>query len=224
MDQLTLPMTPVERQLPEIDIRHCDFRTLDIAPDSVDLVFTDPPYPKEYLPLWADLAQFAYRVLRPGHLLITYSGLIVLPEVIKQLGRHLTYIWCGAIHLPGSSPRIWSRRILHAWRPLLMYAKGNYEPGRWITDFTVSGGREKLLHPWQQSSNPARYYIERLTNPGDLVVDPFLGSGTTAVAAVALGRRFIGCDIDEAAVEVARERLRWTAGSWRFDSQRLSGL
>lgn len=51
--------------------------------------------------------------------------------------------------------------------------------------------------------------VERLTKPSALVVDPFLGGGTTAVVCRDLGRRFIGCDIDAAHVATSRERVGW---------------
>ena len=50
--------------------------------------------------------------------------------------------------------------------------------------------------------------VRRFTTPGQLVVDPFLGSGTTAAVALRSGRRFIGCEIDEKYVEITRARLR----------------
>jgi DNA modification methylase len=53
----------------------------------------------------------------------------------------------------------------------------------------------------------ALYFIEHFTRPGDLVVDPFVGSGTTAVAAALVGRRFLGGDIDRAALQRTRTRL-----------------
>jgi len=46
-----------------------------------------------------------------------------------------------------------------------------------------------------------------VSEPDELIVDPFLGSGTSAVAAVLEGRRFLGCDIDPACVETTRRRL-----------------
>jgi DNA modification methylase len=49
--------------------------------------------------------------------------------------------------------------------------------------------------------------VQAFSSPGDLICDPFLGSGTTAVAALAHGRRFIGADIDARTVEAARNRL-----------------
>ena len=49
--------------------------------------------------------------------------------------------------------------------------------------------------------------VEYLTEPGDLVVDPFCGAGTTGVACTRLHRRFVGCDVDADSVAIARERI-----------------
>ena len=49
--------------------------------------------------------------------------------------------------------------------------------------------------------------VELFTDPGDLVLDPFCGSGTTGVACIRLGRRFIGIEKDATYAAVARERL-----------------
>ena len=49
--------------------------------------------------------------------------------------------------------------------------------------------------------------IEENSKPGDLILDPFCGSGTTCVAAKKLGRRYIGIDISEEYCQIARERL-----------------
>jgi len=51
------------------------------------------------------------------------------------------------------------------------------------------------------------YMVRRFTQPSDLVLDPFCGSGTTCVAAKKLGRRYLGIDISEEYCQVARDRL-----------------
>jgi len=51
------------------------------------------------------------------------------------------------------------------------------------------------------------WFIKLFTAPGDTVLDPFIGSGTTAVAAIELGRYFIGIDINESFVKLADERV-----------------
>jgi DNA modification methylase len=65
----------------------------------------------------------------------------------------------------------------------------------------------KELHRWGQDYGAFHDIVERLTRPGQTVVDPFMGSGTTLLAAHALGRHAIGCDIDAASVATARGRL-----------------
>lgn len=191
------------------DIRHGDFRSVlaDITGGSVALVFTDAPYGKEWLPRWSELGALAARILRPGGLLVAYSGQRYLPQVITALQQHLMYVWLGALFLPGHHAQVYDLHIRNTVKPLLFFANPPFEAGEWFSDSYVSEGEDKDSHDWQQSLGAARYYIERLTKPGDLVADPLLGSGTTALAARDLERRFVGCDVDEEALQTARRRL-----------------
>lgn len=83
----------------------------------------------------------------------------------------------------------------------------------WI--FPVVQGQERLrgeegraLHPTQKPLELVRRTIIASTNPGDVVYDPFMGSGTTAVAAKALKRKFIGTELNQKYLDGARSRLR----------------
>ncbi len=49
-----------------IKVLHGDFRDIEIPNESIDHIISDPPYPREYLPLWSDLSLMASRVLKPG--------------------------------------------------------------------------------------------------------------------------------------------------------------
>jgi site-specific DNA-methyltransferase (adenine-specific) len=196
---------------PSCDLREGDFRSIlaDLPDGSVDLVFTDPPYGGDAVPLYRDLAAFAARVLTPGGLLIAYAGQAHLPEVLAALSEHLTYGWtCAIVYQGGHGALAW-RHLRVGWKPLLVFGRPPLLPGPWFADTVASSLAEagKDLHPWQQSPGPARYYLRRLTQPGDLVCDPFAGSGTTAVAALALGRRFVGAELDQETCAVARGRL-----------------
>src|SRR3990167_209755 len=75
----------------DINIEHGDFRELirTLKPNSIDLILTDPPYPREYLPLWSDLAKEAARVLKPSGFLIAYSGQNNLPKILQDLAQYL---------------------------------------------------------------------------------------------------------------------------------------
>ena len=63
------------------------------------------------------------------------------------------------------------------------------------------------LHPTQKPVDLFKYLILTYTNPGDLILDPFMGSGTTLFAAQQLGRRVIGIDEKTKYCETAKERL-----------------
>lgn len=193
----------------EAEIRHCDFRDLNLPENSAHLILTDPPYPGEYLPLWRDLSHFAATTLRDGGLLVAYSGQWYLPTVMEYLSEELEYVWTGAVTLPGARNQVMGRQFFNTFKPILFYRKpgDNTATGRWAADSVESPGRTRELHPWQQSIEPFEFYVSRLTQPGELVVDPFLGSGTTAVAAHRAQRSFIGCDLDQKAVRTTRDRL-----------------
>jgi site-specific DNA-methyltransferase (adenine-specific) len=65
----------------------------------------------------------------------------------------------------------------------------------------------KRVHPTQKPVELMRRIIEDFTKPGDTVLDPFMGSGTTGVACVRAGRNFIGIEIDGGYAEIARKRI-----------------
>jgi len=193
-----------------IDLRVGDFREqlVSLPPESVDLICTDPPYNNDNVNLWQDLASFAKRVLKPGAWLVTYAGQAHLDEFICLLASELTYVWVISQVNSAAKKNIFHLgHIYSRWKPVLLFAKPPITPLTWVNDLIEGGGREKNLHDWQQSESEALYLLESFSLPGQLVIDPFLGSGTTAIAAKKLGRHFIGCDIDPANISKAMERL-----------------
>jgi len=192
-----------------------DFRETLTEPlvesSSVDLILTDPPYGKDYLPLWSDLAMVAARLLKPGKLLVSYSGTYHLEEVIARLSEHLQYVWTATV-MNGTPPdTVFALRIMTYWKPVLLFSRGDYRPVEkrgWFKDRIDGDGRNKSHHDWEQGVGEANQLIEALTHEGNLVVDPFAGSGTTGVACKQLQRRFLGCDVDENTVKIASCRLK----------------
>ena len=75
-----------------------------------------------------------------------------------------------------------------------------------FTTTVVSGG-EKLGHPTQKSLQLMEDIVTIHTNPGDLILDPFMGSGSTGVAALKNGRRFLGIEFEKEYFEMAKKRL-----------------
>ena len=78
---------------------------------------------------------------------------------------------------------------------------------------------EKLDYPTQKPERVIERIIQSSTNPGDLVLDCFIGSGTTAAVAQKLGRRWIGCDINHGAIQTTAKRLQ---GVMREQAQALA--
>ena len=76
-----------------------------------------------------------------------------------------------------------------------------------LKEFTKSPHGMDKVHPTQKPLALMKWVIENYTDEGDTVFDPFMGSGTTGVAAVQLGRKFIGIEIDETYYEIAKKRI-----------------
>jgi site-specific DNA-methyltransferase (adenine-specific) len=174
--------------------------------DSVDLLLTDPPYAR--IDLYERLGELAAAKLKPGGLCLAYTGQIHLPEVMAAMGRHLTYWWMFAIQFAGQHCAIHPRRIQNVWKPILAFAKPPIgKAPEWLSDLLQGGGRDKRHHDWGQGESEAEYLIRHLTEPGQLVVDPFCGGGSVVVACKALGRRWLACEIDQNTALVARKRV-----------------
>jgi DNA modification methylase len=192
-----------------IDLRCGDCLELlpSLQAQSVDLIVTDPPYPKQYDYLYGKMAKEAKRVLRIGGSLVTLCGHYQLPKVLNDICEHLRYRWIVKLDHPGSHARM-AMGIMVTWKPMLWFVNEKLSPRRNITDGCASQKRSKESgHPWQQDLDYALWAIESLTDAGDTVLDPFMGSGTTGVACVNTGRNFIGFDKMPEYVKIAQRRI-----------------
>jgi ParB-like chromosome segregation protein Spo0J len=175
---------------------------------SIDLIVTDPPYEEAVLPLYSDLIRGAAHVLKPGGLLICMTGQAYHPQVIRQLEHtELQYLWMLTYLMPGGGTRVYPAHVAdNAWKPVLVYCKGKYT-GEWPSDVVKSDMHDKDHHKWGQSLSGMHDLMRRFVEPGDVVCDPFLGGGTTAVIALELKATFLGFDIDPQAIETTKGRL-----------------
>ena len=172
----------------------------------VAAIITDPPYGKEHLHLFGKLGQFAAKVLKPGGSLLTMAGVYHLPKVLELMTPHLNYYWTIAYHMP-EADKIPGRKVWCNWKPILWFVNGKYEGPR-VKDVLIAAPSEKRLHPWQQSEADFGTLIEMFTKPGDLIIDPFYGSGTLGAVAMMRNRNFFGIEIDPKYVEIAENRLK----------------
>lgn len=193
----------------QVDFRLGDFEEVfsDLPDGSVDCIITDPPYPKEYLDCWDKLGRFAKRVLKPNGFCIAYSGQMHLPEVFSRLGKSLDYYWTFAVYHEGQTQIVNGVNLICRWKPVLIYQNGKKKLDITIQDYFISESREKSGHDWQQSESGIAYLIDRFTMPGDVILDPFAGSGTTLVVAKAKQRIAKGAEIDKQHYDIAKTRL-----------------
>lgn len=196
--------------VPGADLINADFKEVmtQMEPESVHLIFTDPPYHDEFAPEYEEMARLAARVLIPGGSLITYFGHNSAPVVLPRMAQHLRFWWlCGVRHtggrktLPGKNVRV-------HWKPLAWYVKEGRATSDHVDDLIGGDVGEKERHEWAQGEGEAAYFIRMLTEPENIVMDPFMGSGTTGVAALNLHREFVGVEKDKDRWNKAAERLQ----------------
>jgi len=193
---------------PEFRILHGDMREVMAAmePGSIDVIITDPPYPREFIPLYGDLARLAAHVLKPGGSLLAMAGQSYIPDLLALMTPHLRYHWTVAYMTPGQSTQIFPRRVMPSWKPVFWFVNGDYD-GPWHGDVINSAANDKRFHHWGQSESGMGALIERFTDAGDVILDPFCGGGTTGKVALDLGRGFIGIDTDTAHVATSLRRM-----------------
>ena len=196
-----------------IRLFHCPFQDLervaDIQPGSVNLVLTDIPYGREFLPQLPDLAASRPSESSKMGIFCCYSGVAFLDHVSTGLYRESDLPSRRLLLVVGRwarPPASLMRHPGHAGRHLLERGVANREAvGTTTTDATV---RSKTSIPGRRCYADMEHWVESFTGPDDLVCDPLAGSFTAAVACEKMARRFVGCDQEERNVLVGQRRLR----------------
>ena len=214
-------MTPANR------ILHGDcievLKTLPAA--SVDFVLTDPPYFVSYkdrsgrtlqndgaadagriLGAFADI----YRVLKPDSLCVSFYGWQAIDSFMLA--------WKAAGFTPVGHI-VWrkeyassERFFKHHHEQAYVLAKGRPpKPAQPLEDVQPWAYSGNLSHPTEKDVRVLKPVIEAFTQPGDLVLDPFSGSGSTSVAAAFSKRRYIGIELEQKYCQSAEKRLAGVA-------------
>jgi len=186
---------------------------------SVDFVLTDPPYLVSYRdrrgrgiagdvdgrwlkPAFAEV----FRVLKSGRFCVSFYGWNKVDEFLaawRAAGFHPVghLVWVKSYA---------SKRGMLASQHEQAYLLAKGQPGRPahplsdVLDWQYTGNR---LHPTQKPVRSLKAVIETFTRPGEVVLDPFCGSGSTLLAAKILGRQYVGIDLDAGYCQAARRRL-----------------
>lgn len=207
-----------------------------IPDESIDLVVTDPPYkivtggdsdgansrrPKgvlkgnrklfkhQNLKISSWMSEL-YRVLKPGTHCYIFTNVLNLKDMLIESEKvgfklHNLLVWEKNNCTP-------SQYYMKNCEYVLFLRKGK---AKWINNIGKSKTVHKFnniigekLHPTEKPVDLLEFYIENSSNEGDIVLDPFMGSGSTAVACVNLRRHYIGFEIDDQYVKISRSRLR----------------
>ena len=188
--------------------------------ESVDFILTDPPYITRYCgrdgrtvanddnAAWLKPAvNQMHRVLKFGGFCVSFYGWNKV-DLFMEAWRAAGFRVAG--HLVFRKQYASSSRFFrYEHEQAYLLAKGDVSPPAQpipdVIDFPYTGNR---LHPTQKPVPALRPLIESFTKPGDLVLDPFCGSGSTLEAAQQLGRDWLGVELDQGHHATASRRLQ----------------
>lgn len=191
--------------------------------NSIDFVATDPPYLVEWrsnrrkerynvlqndksgewvLPVFQEI----FRIMKPDSLCISFYGWPEADHFVKtwkevgfSLKSHLVWV-------KNNIGLGWFTRGQH--EPAYLLAKGTpHKPENAISDVIFADGTGNELHPTQKPVSLMAKLIRCYSKEGDTILDPFMGSGTTIMAAKQMGRNYIGIEINEEFYNEAKQRV-----------------
>jgi DNA modification methylase len=197
---------------------------LPLIPDkSIDLIYADPPFNTQD-GMGSKNRNYANRIVSNDRLSeIDYQTFcqewfksadivtkrLVLTPGAKNIGRYGNPLWCVVISKPGA-PSYNKFGGFNCWEPLLCFTKPVRPLVRDVVIYdsqNLSHGIESQ-HPCPDNFRMVDWIINLWSDVGELILDPFLGSGTTAYCAKKLGRKSIGIEIEEKYCKIAVDRLR----------------
>lgn len=159
------------------------------------------------------LATLSYKALRSGGTAIIFYDIWKITPLANALTKagykQLRLIeWIKTNPVPLNSKRNY---LTNSREMAILAVKGSkptfhseYDKGIYTHPIPHTG---KRYHPTQKPLSLIERLVEVHSNPGDVIIDPFCGCGTTAVAATNHNREFKGCDIDKNYAEIARSRV-----------------
>ena len=181
------------------------------APRQYDWIITDPPYPREFIPLYVKLAERASEWLKPGGLLIAMAGQSYLDQIYEIMSKHLQYYWTASYLTPGQPTPLRQINVNTTWKPLLIFRRkdGEYD-GKIFGDVFQSSGNDKSHHMWGQSVGGMYDIISKMCLKGQYILDPFCGAGTTGIATLMHECLFDGIELDQDNVNISIKRISET--------------
>ena len=159
----------------------------------------------------------AARVLKTGGNLFQFVGFEQIGKSVETAPKSLYYKTCGVWHKKNPIPINMKIRYVNSLEAWIHWVNGKRTgtfngEGKPVHNFfesglTPKGEKKHGRHSTQKPLSIMEWAVSTLTDPGDLVLDPFAGSGSTLVAAKKLGRDFVGVEISAEYADIARSRL-----------------
>jgi site-specific DNA-methyltransferase (adenine-specific) len=154
--------------------------------------------------------------LKKGGNFIIFNDWENMGEIAKEARRlKLKVKMVGHWQKPNPTPAEWRRRFVSGREYFIHLTKGGKNTfnvdklhfGEFKIPLTPKSEKSFGKHPNQKPLRLMRELVKILTNGGDTILDPFMGSGSTGVAAKSLGRNFIGIELSKGFFELAKDRI-----------------
>jgi site-specific DNA-methyltransferase (adenine-specific) len=205
-------------------------RTLPDA--SIDLVVTDPPYESlEKHRAIGTTTRLKHSKASSNDWFeifhnVRFDELFVEVHRVLKPNRHF-YLYCDAETMFDAKPKA-EKAGFKFWKPLIWHKTGGigmgyhyraqyecilfFEKGkRKLNDLGIPDvipfPRVRNGYPAEKPPQVSNVLVRQSTEPGEIVIDPFMGSGSAGVAAIELGRNFMGNDLCQEAIDITRQRL-----------------
>jgi len=171
--------------------------------------FADPPYWVGFQ--YRDKTDAEMDYIEPAWLVSEMTRIcevVCITPGIANLQEYPKADWCVCCFRPGATGQ---SRLggFNIWEPILVY--GTPHKKLWQDGILVPFGsglaKDRVFHNCPKPEPLLSYLVEGFTEPGQLVLDPVSGSGTTCKAAYQLGRHYLGIEIDPVTAELSRQRL-----------------
>jgi site-specific DNA-methyltransferase (adenine-specific) len=209
----------------------------DLPDASADLIVTDPPYESlEKHRAVGTTTRLAHSDASSNPWFATFPD-HRFPELFAELFRVLRddrhcYMFCDHVTMFAAKPAgeaagfrfwkplVWDKRTIgmgYHYRAryefVLFFEKGKRTlADLGVADVIAAPRLRTRCYPTEKPVAVPAVLIAQSSSPGDLVIDPFCGSGSTGVAALQANRRFAGCDTGDEAIALARQRLTLAGG------------
>ena len=196
------------------------FEGFKIIPDnSIDLILTDPPYGlnktgiknDHNLSLFYSSLPESYRVLKNDSFYITFFSTKFLPDIFKN--NPFQYFWNFILYCPNG--RVISPIGFTKYMSCIVFKKGNPKMIKRGKDIFVDTPGKMvepdegfINHPTPKPKTFIKEILMMFSKESDVILDPFIGSGSTAVACKQLKRNYIGFEINKDYCKLAEDRLK----------------